>query len=57
MLDVDTINQMNNEQYHQEHEERQLKNHILNMTSTEKKQELWRKHFPAVDYQETDLIF
>lgn len=57
MLDVDTINQINIEQRHQEKEERELKNHILNITSTERKQALWRENFPVADYQETDLIF
>lgn len=57
MFDIDTHNQIVLEDRHQEKEERELRNRLLNMTNTDKKQELWRKHFPAVDYQETDLIF
>lgn len=56
-LDEDAVNDIVLEDRHQEKEERELRNRLLNMTNTDKKQELWRKHFPAVDYQETDLIF
>lgn len=56
-IDEDMANDIVLEDRHQEHEERALKNRLLNMTNTDKKQELWRKHFPAIDYQETDLIF
>lgn len=57
MLDEDAVNTINDEQYHEEREMRELKNHILNMTNEERKRELWRQHFPVTHYQETDLIF
>lgn len=56
MMDPDTINEIVLEDRQQQKEERELKNRILNMTNTKRKQELWQRYFPTVHYK-TDLIF
>lgn len=57
MLDEKMVNQINAEQRHEQEEDRKLKNRILNMTDSTKKQEMWRKYFPIVLLPETDLVF
>lgn len=43
--DADMVNTINTENYKQEREERELRNKILAMGNTERKQEMWRKFF------------
>lgn len=55
--DEDAVNIINAEDRHQQQEEREIKNRILSMSNTKRKQELWNKYFAPFDYPETDLIF
>ena len=48
MQDPDTINQENTIDYKIRLEEREIKNKILALSDTKKKQVAWNKHFPPV---------
>ena len=47
MYDEDMINEIVLENRRQEREERELKNKILSMSNSERKQKLWHKYFPT----------
>jgi hypothetical protein len=62
MLDCDTVNQENTIEYRMRLEENKIKNHILSLHDTKKKQKLWRKHFPIAqiindDWMSTAKVF
>lgn len=57
MLDEKMVNQINAEYRHEQEEDRKLKNRILNMNNSTKKQEMWRKYFPAQHLIKTNLVF
>ena len=48
MQDPDTINQENTINYRIRLEEREIKNKILALSDTKKKQVAWNKHFPPL---------
>jgi hypothetical protein len=56
MLDCDTVNQENTIEYRMRLEENKTKNHILSMHDTQKKQTLWRKHFPVAQITNDDWM-
>jgi len=49
IIDEDTVNTVNKENYAYTLWEREKKNKILAMSDSVKKQEVWRKYFPLVE--------
>jgi len=56
MQDRDTINQENTINYRIRLEEREIKNKILAMSDTKKKQVEWNKHFPPLQATNDDWL-
>ena len=51
------INTINSENYHQERQERELKNKILNMSSGERKVAKWNKYFATPVLPDDDNVY
>ena len=47
-MDIDTLNEINDEAYHQMKGEREIKNRILDMSDSTKKQPVWNENFSPV---------
>ena len=56
MIDAEDVNEINTENYVQEQEERVLKNKILNMSNTKKKQEQWLQFFGITQAQDDSYL-
>lgn len=56
MLDADTVNETNTIEHRIRQEENKIKNQILAMHDSQKKQAEWKKHFAPVQRMSDDWI-
>jgi len=59
MIDADTVNEINSENYQYSKWEREQKNIILGMSNVARKQTLWTQLFPRPTYSEeiNNMVF